>query len=95
MPDEAAPGVVRRRRSKAVVEPLVVRPDQAFALLGIGKTLGFRLLREGRLERVQLGPRAVGVTLASVRRLAEGGTEPSPEPEPPEAPTPRGARPRS
>jgi len=90
MPDEAAPGVVRRRRSKAVVEPLVVRPDIAFRMLGVGKTLGFRMLKDGRLERVQLGPRAVGVTLASVKRLAEGGTEPSPDP-----PALRVARPRS
>ena len=92
MPDKAASGAVRRRRSKQVVEPLVVRPDVAFRMLGVGKTLGFRLIRDGRLERVQLGPRAVGVTLASVKRLAEGGAEPSPEPEPPE---PRVARPRS
>jgi hypothetical protein len=50
--------------------PLVVRPKVAFAMLGVGKTTGFSMLRDGRLERVQLGPRAVGVTLRSIKRLA-------------------------
>jgi hypothetical protein len=86
MPDKAAPDAAPRGRSKPVVEPLVVRPDVAFRLLSIGKTLGFAMLRDGRLERVQLGPRSVGVTMVSIKRLAGGGAEPPPEPEQPEPP---------
>ena len=77
MSDKAGPKAgpdgqpVRRRRPQPAVEPLVLRPNEAFRMLGIGRSLGFKLLEEGRLERVQLGPRAVGITLASVKRLAE------------------------
>lgn len=54
-------------------EPILVRPKQAFQMLGVKKTLGFQMLADGRLERVRLGPRAVGVTVASIKRLVERG----------------------
>ena len=66
---------VRRRRSMPL-EPLLVRPEQAFRLLGVGRTLGYELMRAGHLERVQIGRRAVAVTLTSVKRLAAGGLTP-------------------
>jgi hypothetical protein len=31
------------------------------------------MLNDGRLERVKLGPRAVGVTLRSIKKLAHDG----------------------
>jgi hypothetical protein len=54
-------------------EPLLVRPARAFAMLGVGKTKGFELIAKGVLEAVKLGPRCTGVTMASIRRLAEKG----------------------
>ena len=57
---------------KLADEPLVVRPARAFAMLGVKKTLGFAMLKDGRLERVVLGPRAVGVTMRSIKKLAGG-----------------------
>jgi hypothetical protein len=56
-------------------EPLIVRPARAFALLGIGKTLGFALIRARVLEKRQLGPRAVGITMRSIRRVASEGVD--------------------
>jgi|SRR6516165_2931470 hypothetical protein len=60
----------------ATIKPLVVRPREAFAMLGIGKTLGFRMLADGRLERVKLSERAVGVTLRSIEALIEIRSQP-------------------
>jgi hypothetical protein len=56
-------------------EPLIVRPRQACALLSIGKTKLFEMLADPHsgLERIKLGPRAVGVTMKSIRRVAEKG----------------------
>lgn len=45
------------------VGPMVVRPRVAFAILGIGRSLGFEMLNDGRLERMRLGRRALGVTM--------------------------------
>jgi len=60
--------------------PRTVRPREAFQMLGIGETTGFAMMRDGRLERVQLGPRAVAVTMDSIRRLVEEriGAKPRP-----------------
>jgi hypothetical protein len=55
--------------------PLVVRPKDARQMLGIGKTTLFSMLRDGRLEKVQLGPRMTGVTVVSIERLIRRGTK--------------------
>ena len=56
-----------------MLDPLVVRPREAFTLLRIGKTLGFAMLRDGRLERVKLtGQRGTWVTMESIKRVAQG-----------------------
>jgi hypothetical protein len=59
-----------------MVKPIVVRPKVAFAMIGVGKTLGFAMMNDGRLERVQLGPRAVGITLRSIEKLVQQGIKP-------------------
>jgi hypothetical protein len=58
--------------SNQIGKPLIVRPKQARALLGIGKTLLFQLLSAGVLERVYTSKRAVGISMRSIRALAEG-----------------------
>jgi hypothetical protein len=57
-----------------------LRPQEVFDLLGVKPSLGWRLINNGPLERVQLGPRAVGVTRASVERLLASGGPPAPTP---------------
>ena len=59
----------------APVEPIVVRPKQACALLGCGLTYLFDLLKKGELESYRDG-RSRLITLASIkariaRKLAE------------------------
>jgi predicted DNA-binding transcriptional regulator AlpA len=54
--------------------PIVVRPKEAKRMLGVGKTTLFEMLRDGRLVKVKLGPRAVGVTVESIYRLIKAGT---------------------
>jgi excisionase family DNA binding protein len=50
----------------APVEPIVVRPKQACALLGCGPTYLFDLLKNGELESYRDG-RSRLITLASIR----------------------------
>ena len=74
------------KKPAPIGEPVIVRPAQAFHLLGIGKTLGFNLIRDGTLPKVRLGGRAIGIPLAAIRALIEGGMtapQPGPTPEPP------------
>ena len=40
---------------RAAVEPLAVRPEAAFALLGISRAYGYRLLASGVLPSVKVG----------------------------------------
>jgi hypothetical protein len=51
--------------------PVIVRPRVACRLIGVGKTKLFAMLAAGELDRVQIGPRAIGVTMASIMRLAK------------------------
>ena len=76
-----------------MAEPLIVRPKEAFRILGIGKTLGFELVRNGILERRPLGKRAIGITMASIKRVADGRA--ALPPSTPEPPKPRLKRPGS
>jgi hypothetical protein len=52
---------------------LVVRNREAFRLLGLKETQGFQLKREGVLESVPLGKRSNGVSMRSIRHVAEHG----------------------
>jgi excisionase family DNA binding protein len=51
--------------------PPTLRPEEAFALLRIGRSLGYRMLADGRLPSLRLGRRIV-VPTAPLLRLLEG-----------------------
>jgi excisionase family DNA binding protein len=52
------------------MEPITVRPKDAFAALGIGVTKGYELINAGELETIKIG-RATRITVTSVRALVE------------------------
>jgi len=56
-----------------VTEPLVVRNERAFEMLGVSRTHGFKLKRAGILEAVPLGKRANGISMRSIKRFVEAG----------------------
>lgn len=58
------------RRPRGDVPPgaVSVRPDDAFALLGVGRTKGWELLKMGALESVLVGKTRL-VTMRSIRAL--------------------------
>jgi hypothetical protein len=64
----------------------VLRPQEVFDVLGIKPSLGWKLINNGPLERIQLGPRAVGVTCASVERFIIASGVPPAQPPAPSAP---------
>ncbi len=54
------------------MEPLAVTPREAFAALGVGKTMGYYLVRQGKLKAIKIG-RATRILVDSIRRVAEEG----------------------
>ena len=62
-------------KSKPAMRPLVYRLGQAADLLGISKVTLWRRIKDGTLQGVKIGPRAAGVTSASVHRLIEGASQ--------------------
>jgi excisionase family DNA binding protein len=67
----------KKSADKPILPPLVVSPKQAQALLGIGRTYLYQLLKEGRLDFFKEGA-ATRITLDSIHRhvatrLAESG----------------------
>lgn len=73
----------------------VLRPNEVFELLGVKPTAGWKLINEGPLERLKLGRKSIGVTVASIERLLASGASPAPpQPEPvPAQPTTAAAQP--
>ncbi|MCB9695013.1 MAG: excisionase family DNA-binding protein [Alphaproteobacteria bacterium] len=57
----------------ASTSPALLRPTEVFELLGIGRTLGYRLLRDGTIPSVRIG-RALRVPADAVSRIARRGT---------------------
>ena len=53
-------------------DPLLVPPKEAWRLLGIGPTTGYKLIAEGKLEVVKIG-RGTRLTMRSIRALAATG----------------------
>ena len=60
----------RRARLDSAIEPLVLRPREAWRLLGIGNTRGYELLSAGELESFKDG-KSRKVTMASIKRYIE------------------------
>lgn len=57
------------------MDPLTVRPKDAFAAIGVGVTKGYELIGSGELDVIKIG-RATRITVASInamvaRRMAE------------------------
>ena len=57
------------------MEPVVVRPKDAFAAIGVGVTKGYELIGSGELDVIKIG-RATRITVKSInamvaRRIAE------------------------
>lgn len=105
-------GTIERQRGRQhkdlplPVEPLSLRPNEAWRFLGISKSYGFELLKAGVLQRVpNFGRRATAITMESIKTFAEGRCEVAlpppkrkPKPKPrlePEPPRPTVRRPRS
>ena len=57
-------------------EALTVSVPEAARMLGIGRTLGFRLVREGRIPALRLGKKLRVPLLAVKRMLADAATAP-------------------
>lgn len=56
------------------MKPLVVKPAEAFAALGVGVTKGYELMNTDQLEVVKIG-RATRITVASIEAFVKrGGT---------------------
>jgi excisionase family DNA binding protein len=47
--------VEERTPEEVIPEPLLLRPREAFALLGIGHTAGYELLMSGDLPSIKIG----------------------------------------
>lgn len=57
------------------MEPVTVRPKDAFAAIGVGVTKGYELIGSGELDVIKIG-RATRITVESInamvaRRMAE------------------------
>ncbi|WP_324748784.1 excisionase [Sphingomonas sp. LY54] len=50
------------------MEPVAVRPKDAFAAIGVGVTKGYELIGAGELEAIKIG-RATRITVASIKAL--------------------------
>lgn len=48
------------------MEPIVVRPKDGFAAIGVGVTKGYELIGSGDLETVKIG-RATRITVESIK----------------------------
>lgn len=51
-------------------QPLLISISQAARLLGVSRPTIYKFVREGRLERIELGSRTVRLRLNDVRALA-------------------------
>jgi len=67
--EEAAPAIDSASLPPSGLEPILISPDDAFRMLGIKRTKGYELLRDGHLTARKIGTRT-GVETASIRRFA-------------------------
>lgn len=52
------------------MDPLALRPKDAFAAIGVGVTKGYELINAGELETFKIG-RSTRITAASLRSYVE------------------------
>lgn len=69
-------GLARREGGIPVAQRLLVRPDEAAALLGVGRSTVYVLLRRGELPVVHVG-RAARIPMAAIARFVERQTSPT------------------
>lgn len=50
------------------MEPVAVRPKDAFAAIGVGVTKGYELIGAGELDVIKIG-RATRITVASINAM--------------------------
>jgi excisionase family DNA binding protein len=63
-----------------VSEPLLLKPQDAFRRIGVGRDAGYRLIAEGRLRVVRLGERRLLVPASECEAFVErelNGEEPT------------------
>jgi hypothetical protein len=66
---------VDQRKATIDIEPLLVGPKQAQAMLDIGSTTFFRLLKAGAFQTIKIG-KARRISVASIRSFAANGMPP-------------------
>ena len=55
--------------------PLVLQPAAAFEVLGIGRDLGYELIRQGKIPALRLGGRKLVVPRTALIRMIEEASE--------------------
>jgi len=53
--------------------PLALKPTEAFSIIGVGRDLGYQLIREGKIPALRLGHRLVVPKAGLIRLLEEAG----------------------
>jgi len=69
-------------RHKVQLEPperLTVRPAEAWAMLGISASYGWRLVQRGRLKTIKLGPATTLIEMSELRAFLARNATPDPE----------------
>lgn len=68
------------RLSTPLLEVLAVRPREAWRMLGISASSGWKWIRLGKIRVIRVGPNVTMIEMAELRRfLAAHATEPPPE----------------
>lgn len=62
----------QRTPSAAHQRPLLLPLNQAFAMIGVGRTKGYALINSGVIKTVRVGPRQYA-KMSSLEALAENG----------------------
>lgn len=73
--DENAIAMARSDRS-VPLERMLLSPEEAADVLGVGRAKVYDLMSEGRLASIKLG-RCRRIPMASIRRLVEPSREPA------------------
>lgn len=60
-----------RARRRDYIEPLIVRPQQAEGVIGVGRDKIQEYMKSGEVEVVELGPNSRGITFASLKKLVD------------------------